>query len=1436
MNADPLRALDPTLPLALLPLRVEARYLPRGGDPTHLCVRIFPDVIHSDAHRPWLSPRENALGRQFWTALHAARDSAEIAEARRWLAAQVGPYRALCVSTMLRPVNLGAGDAAPKFPRPRVSDEVAPMSARLLPDSFIVRLYDQSLALAHSVTTRPVPARLAMAPTLAAVPSDAEDPATGRPLSAPEAFLRGQGLLWMQDFDEAVRIGMGVRIPIAAVPSPVGALLVLGARTGRDPLAEGTALDELLAAHWYTRGLDLVPQGTPTNNTDAGATSVSLDAPDTDLLFEREASERPIAPAGRAASIVRDPALLHRLPNADAASLALGRVRANAIDRTEHASLGEGLAAWAMNLAIGYATFGRYLSGPLSSPEGSTITGDLSGAFRDWYTDWVRGGGPLPVLRCGEPPYGLLPITSRPKSTPGAFPDFAARVEHHVAALCAHWRAALPVAALDPDATDSRPAATSASQIGLLAEVLAAVPHPTELRLRRATSHLADDTEAFAGIAEQMDRYVEEDGWEAHGATSELALWWPARRSAIFGARGGPPPSVATQLSNVDIWRSQVELADGRASYETRAPAILALIDDELRPLLETYWDAKNEAPPILRDWNDTPGLGSTRVVRLLGTTFSATTEPVGELVARGRSIDEVRAFLTDMIAAMAAAEADATPPSARARCITQPAPLLQQLLDATWRTAPVDQLRSVRAAVGVLRAVLDRSAGADPIAELERLLRESLGLAMYRLDAWVTSIATERLARRRRSRPAGIQIGSYGLLLDLRRSDDPPSQGFVHAPSLDQAAAAAVLRSGYAAYGTRSGDAPLAVDLSSARVRGGQWILDAVRNGQDLAAVLGARIERYLHDARLDDWIATIRRAVSGVDGDRARIDRVVDGLLVARAYADVDRTEREAAARSRIDARLASHQQRSEVERILRRVADDLDAVADLLLADTVFAVLQRRHDAAAAALAATGGRDGAVPPISVSQTQREVRRVHHRVIAVWPVGDAPPDREGRVLWQAAPQLCAWLDTVLPDPADVVARIRVGAESTGVASYFSLAELGASAAELAMLAGPGTSQRASSLGEWIRASIVGVVGPDLEIALDLDPAADGSLPPGTITVDEFGLAATAMRDAVGRARPLRAEDLLPPGEESNDAQIDRVELRARVEAAVRAARGVITALGDADASTRRAAWLQAAVLGATTRTPPTEDADSATRELIAAVEERLAPHDPPADPDATALSLLARLVGGRLPILRSFVPPADADRVRSAQSALRRQQISESGDTWLRRAGRVRADLGAMIDALLLSDTLRGPRERTLGLAQLPDEGGAWAAVGAPTGDGDRLCLVSLTGENGLSATGPISGLLVDQLTEGIPRDDHQTGVAIHFDAPSARPPQAVLLSVVPDGAELSTDEVADQILHTIELAKLRAVGPDRVVGLGQYLPAVFLPGDTRISQEES
>src|SRR5262249_59885295 len=152
------------------------------------------------------------------------------------------------------------------------------------------------------------------------------------------------------------------------------------------------------------------------------------------------------------------------------------------------------------------------------------------------------------------------------------------------------------------------------------------------------------------------------------------------------------------------------------------------------------------------------------------------------------------------------------------------------------------------------------------------------LALSAYRLDPWITGLATQRLNLIRRSVPRGLALGGFGWVHDVSpepRTPVPSADGAplyaarepggaIHAPSMGHAAAAAILRSGYLTDNSDgSGRQPFAIDLSSSQVRVAQQLLDGIREGQAFGDLLGYRFERGLHDHGLDRFVPLFRREV---------------------------------------------------------------------------------------------------------------------------------------------------------------------------------------------------------------------------------------------------------------------------------------------------------------------------------------------------------------------------------------------------------------------------------------------------------------------------------------------------------------------------------------------------------------------------------------------
>ena len=163
-----------------------------------------------------------------------------------------------------------------------------------------------------------------------------------------------------------------------------------------------------------------------------------------------------------------------------------------------------------------------------------------------------------------------------------------------------------------------------------------------------------------------------------------------------------------------------------------------------------------------------------------------------------------------------------------------------------------------------------------------------------------------------------------------------------------------------------------------------------------------------------------------------------------------------------------------------------------------------------------------------------------------------------------------------------------------------------------------------------------------------------------------------------------------------------------------------------------------------------------------------------------------------------------------------------------WLAAAGRVDPGARRLRLATDLVEALGGVAGFTFAVGQLPDhpdEG--WAAVSRPTADDRaRLCLLAI-GAPGSFEGSAAAGLVLGAWTEAIPHGSRTAALGVHFDAPAARAPQAVLLCTADEDDGYSIELVRDLLLQTLQLAKLRLAGPQELGALGQYLPATYCTG---------
>ncbi|MEM1349199.1 MAG: hypothetical protein AAGI01_11630, partial [Myxococcota bacterium] len=416
-------------PAALLPLRLETKF---GGAPgaRALIVRIFPDDVHVDAHNPSVGEDEAAYAREYFDARDAATDAAVERALWEQFTRVVGDKRATYLA------SLGRAGIQPN----QVSGErgwPTPV-ARALPQRFAVLCYDGNGARIKAVVTG-VDATLDVRPIRVGPKFAEADPI--EPGDDPTQLIP----TWMSQVDGsggAIEAGLAVRIPLTDAEyddthgQGVAKIIVVGldhergdgqgSVTLRDSATATAELGRLLEALHYTRGVDALAHGSPTRST--SRTASSFHRRDAGALFERGVPallDGPAQDPSEGSDAGRLLSALGIAPGAPGhsvlATITAGDFKGDALTRAAHRLL------WP-------ATLGYYLRALLDPVAGWREREVLRAEF----IEQVRPTGPLPTLRVGNQPYGILPIVGvsayQPVLTTPSDPISAAEFPAHHAA------------------------------------------------------------------------------------------------------------------------------------------------------------------------------------------------------------------------------------------------------------------------------------------------------------------------------------------------------------------------------------------------------------------------------------------------------------------------------------------------------------------------------------------------------------------------------------------------------------------------------------------------------------------------------------------------------------------------------------------------------------------------------------------------------------------------------------------------------------------------------------------------------------------------------------------------------------------------------------------------------------------------------------------
>lgn len=999
--------------------------------------------------------------------------------------------------------------------------------ARLLPDKFLVLGWENGEEVINKVG-EPITGDLSVSPD-PELPKEKQlqiDKISG-------ALRVPADLQWLTDFDVAVRKGMGVRIDrTPKVTNGVSRLIVIGLRTQTGPEVSAQDLADLISRqHRSTDGFSLLPQGTPTNNTE----QASAGQP------KKEAAETSLRTAFGFAEAVGDwrtktdgdwftellgiaPDKLTGVPNFD------GR------DQAE---------ARAANLALWPATWGSYLQTTLANAVPAAVVEDT----RTFFTRHVSGRGAVPAFKVGRQPYGVLPTTVFSKL---AWPSNPHRTGLHaiLQTMAGDWS----VAATANVKTVNSPG----DRHQVLLDILALHPASAEFHQRYANS--VDDLFNRRNLGNQGQLVVDR-------LRDTVLLEPPIRTLLERLSHAGLNPDILRRMfvgeqfpllgplvtegplsekdpiggenylawlalnatTNLDRIRREDGLVRKPAAllYLLLRHAVLLGWDEAARLLYAaTGREPLPTADPAFVHVDQS--LASASRFRLLYSKDDAITSNPDQLV-----VDYIPSALTD-----------GKPATAR--------------------------LAEQSAAIGVLADL--------PTARLERLLAEHLDTATYRLDAWRLGLVSERLEELRTVAPRGVHLGAYGWLDEVRPRKDAPTEktdltgklkeifqpvgskplllekgngGYIHAPSPSHATTAAVLRAGYLANAAEETPTVFAVNLTSERVRVALSVLDGLRQGQSPGALLGYRFERALHDrydgvppVELDKYIDPLRSwfplrsgkidetsPVPGTAVEVVEARNVIDGLKLIQHVTRPGQDPLEYPF-GLPDLPSAGPDETKAIAEAIDGLLDVHDAIGDLIVAEGTHQTLLGNTERAAATLDAVS-KEGFPPEPAVVRSPRSGVSLTHRLAVRLTSGLSP--NHGSTLFRgngprakAEPAVNAWVAKMLPSQQDVVVVVswQEHGRPEPVKHTITQYDLELQPIDLFWALRPEDEAAMTDLDD----RIAGVVAtlyrprPDVELKIEYTTRVENK-----VTFFELSPLVDALRTLLTTARPLRTTDLVP-------------------------------------------------------------------------------------------------------------------------------------------------------------------------------------------------------------------------------------------------------------------------------------------------------------------
>jgi hypothetical protein len=1020
---------------------------------------------------------------------------------------------------------------------------------------------------------------------------------------------------WLFDFDEAVRVGMGFKVDISqsVFERGIHRLFLLGVKLSTADRGR-TELEQLLAHHHFGEsGLSFVAQGTPTNNT--GTTkSGYTDFDERDGAYDTY--HRNAAPADPPEPrLKRDGRWLVEIlgidPAASSLSLASGYFDC---DQCE---------ARAMNSALWSATGGYFMESMMTP-----VFSDWQRRFARWFLiNHVSGRGRLPALRIGDQPYGILPATNwpamrwfdEPVRDRTSFRTGLRFLHDLLGKMRADWSAMVgSVAFIGHRGAD-------ADAHALLLQALGLHPNSVEFDQRYAESFL-QHYNWFA--AHGRKDLVQKLGNNYRRRGLDLL----ARLGYSHDTSAEPKIPILETFFLTEEHDVTKPLIDDRELSESAV--VRAYTDDGLNYIEWLIEHARGDHRVIRNQQGFTDNKAPFALLydllrHSLNLQFATT---VVDFYREAALLDESdlsllkkEADFVDVRERPVALESKWDLLYQSDARITQSSKLVVDHVSDLLRTRVVNSgTQDLHDSIDALELLKD-----VPTARLERLLVEHFDLCTYRLDAWMLGLTDAQLQHMRYERledgqdpRRGIYLGAFGWVEDLRRDVktltkptltdelqdifdpdgskqpmiDSANAGHVHAPSINHALTAAILRNAYISRASADSAEPYKVNLTSERVRLALDIVEGMQQGQSLGALLGYRLERDLHDGgaeELDNYIYELRKLFplnsnklqstqiaegrpaatpeedernqeeeDALNGDAAVVKiearNVVDGLALLDHIRKVDKDEYPFGFElgdGPSQLKSAGPTQSAAINVAVGRLKNVRDAVADLAMAEGVHQVVQGNYERAAGALDAYS--KGQYPQLpEVIRSPGSGASITHR-FGIHFDADAAPQPQDSPRAKAEPAINAWIRDLMPTDLGTIACIVEHKAPTYddaippavIETKVTLEQLNLSPIDLLFVLKAGNEQGLSGLDDFVLRHLYSTNPPtDADVIIRYTKAFDPA--DGVLSLFELNPLVDSLRTLILSSRSLLPADMAVPNEgrreQNGSAAIDATRILA--------------------------------------------------------------------------------------------------------------------------------------------------------------------------------------------------------------------------------------------------------------------------------------------------